>query len=178
MTDEYMVLEGTIKMRPVDGNGNGNGNGEDPQGEIVYISEPDIRWEVGVGDDHPSVGNGLLLAWYTREEFSNGTRINLSIWLHRDGGSAGVSSGGYEIILPEAITPTEEWYSSHFNIWMSGSGKKEYTGSAKWHLTDKAADDDPMRIIFTMDGVEWSPTEPRPYGSQCKIRMTGFEYLL
>lgn len=156
-------------------------NGEVPEGEVVYVKP---QWVVGVldpdkGHRNPSVGSGEgaeLIAWYTREEFSNAVRINLSIWLFKNGGDNGVTSGSYEMILPEEITPSLDWYAQSFNIWMSGSGQKEYTGTAKWHVTDKT--ENPMRIIFTIGGVEWSPTEPRSYGSQCKLRLTGFEYLL
>lgn len=154
------------------------GNGEEPEGEVVYFTP---QWVVGVldptkGHKNPSIGEGMIVGWYTREEFSNASRINLSVYIEMMNGSAGASSGSYELIMPESIVPSYDWYAQSFNLWMSGTGQKEYTGSAKWHLTDKT--ENPLRIILTIAGVEWSPTEPRPYGNSCKLRLTGFEYLL
>lgn len=164
------------------------GNGEVPQpppsngeqGEVFYVVPV---WEVGTykpeeGHEHPDIGNGELIAWYTEEVFTNATKINLSVYLHLKNGNPGKTDGSYELILPDSITPDLDWYSESFNLWMSGSGQKEFTGSAKWHKTDKT--ENPIRIIFTLEGIEWSPTEPRPYlaGEGCKLRLTGFEYLL
>lgn len=173
--------DGLYKPHPFDGvavpPGNGNGNPE--PGAVTFVTP---KWVVGVldttkGHKNPQVGvEGKLHAWYTVEQFSNGKRINLSIYLDKNSPENGVSSGSYEMILPAEIVPKEDWYSQSFNLWMSGSGKKEFTGSAKWHRTDKTVD--PVRIIFTLDGVEWSPTEPRAYGNTCKMRLTGFEYML
>lgn len=53
---EYMVLEGTIKMRPVDnGNGNGNGNGGNGGGSVIKGDFEPV-WKLQSAETQPSGG--------------------------------------------------------------------------------------------------------------------------
>ena len=132
---------------------------EPPQeaGSIVYL----VPWfELGACEQDPSLGSGGALAWYTVEEFTNGTCINLNLYIHSAGGASGIGSGGYEVYLPDELDPAEEYYSGHANMWLSGGGISEFSGSVKWTLRNATKG---PKLIFTFHGKEWTINDPKPY---------------
>ena len=126
---------------------------------IVYLAP---RFELGASTEDPSLGSGGALAWYTREEFTNGTCINLNLYIHSSGGSSGIGSGGYEVYLPDELRPAEEYYSGHANMWLAGGSTSEFDGAVKWTLRNQTKG---PKLIFTFNGKEWTINDPKPYAN-------------
>ena len=151
---------------------NGNGPEPPPPGdeEIYYIP---TRWELGASSSDPSVGDGLIQAWYTKDEFTNGTRINLGLYIYAKNGSPGVGTGGYEIYLDDELEPDLDWYSGHANLWIAGGGVSEFDGSIKWSFRNPEKG---PKLIFTFNGQEWNPTSPKNF-NELKLRASIRYYL-
>ncbi|KKL58301.1 hypothetical protein LCGC14_2226720 [marine sediment metagenome] len=136
-------------------------NGDSELATIVYIP---LQFELGskpaVGGKNPSLGTGIATAEYTREEYTNGTRISLDIHIHNVGGSAGVGTGGYEVYLPDDIRPAKDIYSGHASLWLAGGGISEFDGSVKWTMRNQTKG---PKLIFTFGGREWTANDPKPY---------------
>jgi hypothetical protein len=144
---------------------------EEPSGGF-YTFTP--RWELGASSADPKVGSrGTLQGWYTREEFDNGTKIDLEIYIHVRSGYAGVGTGSYEIYLPDNLEPASDWFSGHANVWIAGGGTSEFDGSTKWTMRNTTKG---PKLIFTFDGTEWSPTHPKRF-ADLKLR-ANIEYWL
>lgn len=169
--DESGELQKIIKIDSVPG----NGNGDLPTDQaIVYI---DPAWEIGakpvIGGKNPSPGTGQIRGWYTINEFTNGKRVNLKLYLEVKDGKPGNGTGSYEIYLPDALEPKLDWFVGHANAWISGGGISEFDGSLKWTFRNQAKG---PKLIFTFDGTEWDPTHPKQFGN-LKIR-ANISYLL
>ena len=136
-----------------------NGGTPPAQGELIYITP---SFELGASTEGPSLGNGWIVAWYTVEEYTNGTKVELELYIHVDGGSKGVGTGSYEVYLPDDIEPAEDYYVGHANAWISGGGISEFDGSVKWTHRNEVKG---PKLIFTFDGQEWSPTSPKDFGN-------------
>jgi hypothetical protein len=126
---------------------------------IVYLSP---SFELGASSADPSLGSGGALAWYTREEFNNGARINLDIYLNNVGGDAGVGTGSYELYLPDELEPAKDIYSGHANLWVGGGGISEFDGSVKWTMRNATKG---PKLIFTFGGVEWDGLNPKNWAN-------------
>jgi len=143
----------------------------DPTGEVVFFTPV---WELGASSADPEVGaEGTLEGWYTREIYNNGTKIDLELYIHVRNGYAGLGTGSYEIYLPDELEPASDWFTGHANVWIGGGGLSEFDGSMKWTMrnTLKGA-----KLIFTLDGTEWSPTHPKNF-ADLKLR-ANIEYWL
>ncbi len=126
---------------------------------IVYLAP---QFKLGASTEDPSLGTGGALAWYTKEVFTNGTRIDLQVFVENIGGSAGVGTGSYELFLPEEITPPEDYYSDNAAIWIAGGEISDFDGSMKWNDDDGKSK---MKLIFTFEGFEWSKSRPKTYNN-------------
>lgn len=128
---------------------------------IVYSG---LRFELGAkpadGGENPSLGSGFARAGYTREEYTNGIRISLDIYIRSIGGNAGVGTGGYEVYLPDDIRPGKDIYSGHASLWLAGGGISEFDGSVKWTMRNQTKG---PKLIFTFNGREWTANDPKPY---------------
>ncbi len=146
-----------------------NGDTEPPDA-IVYLRQDQFSFELGAkaGPDgaNPTLGTGGALVWYTKDEFTNGARINLQIYVKSIGGSGGVGTGSYELYLPEEITLAEDYYSGHANLHTSGGGISEFDGSVKWTFRNEEKG---PKLIFTFDGTEWTKARPKQY-ADLKLR--------
>ena len=133
---------------------------------IVYLSpsfELGAKKTVeGIPGRDPSLGTGGALAWYTREEFSNGTRINLDIYLNNVGGYVGIGTGSHELYLPDELEPAQDIYSGHANLWVGGGGISEFDGSVKWTMRNEVKG---PKLIFTFCGVEWDGLNPKRWAN-------------
>ena len=134
-------------------------NGDPELATIVHIMP---RFEMGASTEDPSLGSGGALVEYTREEYTNGIRISMDIYINSDGGSAGVGSGGYEVYLPDDIRPAKDIYSGHANLWLAGGGISEFDGSVKWTMRNQTKG---PKLIFTFNGREWTANDPKPYNN-------------
>jgi len=148
----------------------GQSPGPTPQGVIQYINPV---FDLGAADQDPSIGEGTLKAWYIVNEFVNGTRIDLQLYLSSVNGFPGLGTGSYEIYLPDDIEPDIGWYAGNFNLWISGGGISEFDGSVKW--TFRNPDKGP-KLIFTVNGAEWSPDHPKKF-ADLKLRANISYYL-
>lgn len=136
----------------------------EPTGEVINFTP---KWELGASTIDPSVGaQGTIKGWYTREVYSNGTRVNLELYIYVKGGDPGKGTGSYEIYLPDGIEPSSDWYVGHANIWIAGGGISEFDGSVKWTIRNTIKG---PKLIFTFDGNEWSPTHPKVF-ADLKLR--------
>ncbi|MHC4687080.1 MAG: hypothetical protein ACYTEW_22645 [Planctomycetota bacterium] len=140
------------------------------EGEIIYFSP---SFELGASSADPSLGTGGALAWYTREEFTNGTRINLGMYIHSVDGSSGIGTGSYEVYIPDALEPAEEYFSDHANLWVAGGGISEFDGSVKWTMRNEEKG---PKLIFTFNGKEWNQSWPKNF-ADFKLRAS-IEYYL
>ena len=140
--------------------------GEEPNGgselaTIVYLAPSfELGAKTPIDGYDPSLGSGGALAWYTREEYTNGTRISMDIYVHSNGGFAGVGSGGYEVYLPDDIEPAESSYVGPANLWLAGGSISEFDGSVKWTMRNETKG---PKLIFTFNGREWTANDPKPY---------------
>ena len=147
----------------------------DEQDTIVYLAP---RFELGakplVGGRNPTLGMGIATAEYTVEEFTNGTRIDLDIYISNAGGNAGVGTGSHELYLPDELVPAKEIYSGHVNLWVGGGGISEFDGSVKWTLRNQTKG---PKLIFTFNGVEWDGRNPKcgPTSSSVPAYDTSYE---
>ncbi len=136
----------------------------EPNGELATIVYSEPRFELGskpaVGGENPSLGSGIATAQYTREEYTNGTRISMDIYIRSLGGNAGVGSGGYEVYLPDDIRPAKDIYSGHANLHIAGGFISEFDGSVKWTMRNQTKG---PKLIFTFNGREWTANDPKPY---------------
>jgi hypothetical protein len=163
--DEWNII-GVQKWFPVDPDPD-----PDPiDAEIVYFSP---SFELGASSADPSLGSGGALAWYTREEFTNGTRIVLSLFINNVGGSAGVGTGSHEVYIPDEIEPAKDYYSGHANLWVAGGGISEFDGSVKFTFRNQEKG---PKLIFTFNGVEWDGANPKAWNN-FKLRAS-IEYYL
>ncbi|OGO17045.1 MAG: hypothetical protein A2Z14_09035 [Chloroflexi bacterium RBG_16_48_8] len=129
---------------------------------------------MGASTEDPTVGSeGAIHGWYTEQVYNNGTKIDLELYINVRGGSAGVGTGSYEIYLPDALEPSEDWYVGHANLWIAGGGISEFDGSVKWTMRNTVKG---PKLIFTFDGQEWSPTDPKAF-ADLKLR-ANIEYWL
>jgi hypothetical protein len=143
---------------------NQSGLQPEPVGEIISFTP---QWELGASSADPSVGaQGTIKGWYTKEAYTNGTKINLELYIYAKGGSPGVGTGSYEIYLPDEIEPSLDWYVGHANVWIAGGGISEFDGSVKWTTRNTIKG---PKLIFTFDGHEWSPTYPKAF-ADLKLR--------
>ena len=143
----------------------------DPVGEVIFFTPV---WELGASSADPNVGaEGSIQGWYTKEVFTNGTKIDLELYIHVRGGYAGLGTGSYEIYLPDHLEPTSDWFTGHVNVWIGGGGYSEFDGSMKWTMRNTAKG---PKFIFTFDGTEWSPTHPKNF-ADLKLR-ANIEYYL
>ena len=135
-----------------------------PTGSLVSFTP---RWELGASSGDPTVGaEGTLQAWYTKETYNNGTKINLELFIHVRKGQAGIGTGGYEIYLPTEIEPSSDRFVGHANVWIAGGGISEFDGSVKWTMRNTLKG---PKLIFTFDGREWSTTHPKVF-TDLKLR--------
>ena len=124
-------------------------------------------WELGASTADPIVGSeGILQGWYTKETYSNGTKVNLELFIHVRNGQPGIGTGGYEIYLPAEIEPSTDRFVGHANVWIAGGGISEFDGSVKWTMRNTLKG---PKLIFTFDGREWSPTHPKTF-ADLKLR--------
>ena len=132
--------------------------------ELDTVAQLRPRFELGskpaVGGKNPSLGSGGALVEYTREEYTNGIRISMDIYIHSVGGSAGVGSGGYEVYLPDDLMPTKDSYVGTANLWRAGGGISEFDGSVKWTMRNQTKG---PKLIFTFNGREWTADNPKRY---------------
>jgi len=143
----------------------------EPYGELKFFTP---IWELGASDEDPSIGaEGTIHGWYTEQVFSNGTKIDLELYIHVRGGYAGLGTGSYEIYLPDELEPSVDWYVGHANVWVAGGGISEFDGSVKWTMRNTIKG---PKLIFTFDGQEWSPKTPKPF-ADLKLR-ANIEYWL
>ncbi len=142
-----------------------------PDGNWVFYSERKLDWGENEsntkyylapadGGENPSLGSGFARAGYTREEYTNGIRISLDIYIRSIGGNAGVGTGGYEVYLPDDIRPGKDIYSGHASLWLAGGGISEFDGSVKWTMRNQTKG---PKLIFTFNGREWTANDPKPY---------------
>ena len=125
------------------------------------------RWELGASSSDPTVGaEGDIAGWYTKTEYTFGTRIDLELYLKVRYGTPGVGTGSFEIYLPDEIEPTLDWYVGNANVWIAGGGISEFDGSVKWTMRNTLKG---PKLIFTFDGREWSPTTPKNF-ADLKLR--------
>ena len=125
------------------------------------------RWELGASTADPTVGfEGTLQAWYTKETYSNGIKVNLELFIHVQKGQRGIATGGYEIYLPTEIEPSSDRFVGDANVWIAGGGISEFDGSVKWTMRNTLKG---PKLIFTFDGREWSPTHPKAF-ADLKLR--------
>ncbi len=145
---------------------------QDPSfGELKFFTP---IWELGASDADPLTGaEGTIKGWYTEQVYSNGTKIDLELYIHVRHGYAGVGTGSYEIYLPDELEPEVDWYVGHANIWIGGGGISEFDGSVKWTMRNTVKG---PKLIFTFDGREWSPTDPKNF-ADLKLR-ANIEYWL
>ena len=124
-------------------------------------------WELGASSADPTIGaNGEIKSWYTKHTYDFGTKIDLELYIHVKGGSAGVGTGSYEIYLPDELEPALDWYVGHANVWIAGGGISEFDGSIKWTFRNEVKG---PKLIFTFDGREWSRTTPKSF-ADLKLR--------
>jgi hypothetical protein len=142
-----------------------------PYGELKFFTP---IWELGASDEDPSVGaEGTIRGWYTEQIYTNGTKIDLELYIYVRYGYAGLGTGTYEIYLPDELEPSVDWYVGHANLWIAGGGISEFDGSVKWTMRNTLKG---PKLIFTFDGREWSPTDPKPF-ADLKFR-ANIEYWL
>ena len=104
------------------------------------------------------VADGILIS----EEIEGATICKL--WINVSSGrdfSGGTGSGGFQIFLPDELDyckPVYDGFQGAANMWMAGSGQKEFSGSIKF--TFRNPDHGP-KLIFAFDGIEWTPREPK-----------------
>ena len=143
----------------------------EPYGELKFFTP---IWELGASDADPGIGaQGSIHGWYTEQDYSNGTKIDLELYIHVRGGYAGIGTGSYEIYLPDELEPAVDWYAGHANIWIAGGGISEFDGSVKWTMRNTVKG---PKLIFTFDGQEWSPKTPKLF-ADLKLR-ANIEYWL
>jgi hypothetical protein len=143
----------------------------EPNGELKFFTP---IWELGASDEDPSIGSGgSIHGWYTEQVYSNGTKIDLELYINVRGGYAGLGTGSYEIYLPDELEPSVDWYAGHANVWIAGGGISEFDGSMKWTMRNSIKG---PKLIFTFDGQEWSPTTPKRF-ADLKLR-ANIEYWL
>ena len=119
-------------------------------------------WELGASSADPIPGaEGEIAGWYTKTEYSFGTRIDLELYLKVRNGNPGIGTGSFEIYLPDEIEPSLDWFVGHANVWIAGGGISEFDGSVKWTMRNTLKG---PKLIFTFDGREWSPTTPKNFG--------------
>jgi hypothetical protein len=136
----------------------------EPSGERVSFTPV---WEMGASSEDPTKGSGgTLNGWYTKTTYTNGTRVDLELYLHVKGGSPGIGTGTYEIYLPDGLEPALDQYVGHANLWIAGGGISEFDGSVKWTFRNTLKG---PKLIFTFDGREWSRTEPKLF-ADLKLR--------
>ena len=135
----------------------GPSNGGVVLGEIYY---PEASFELGASSADPSLGEGQIIAYYTEDTYTNGTAINLGLYIQSKGGDPGSGTGSYEVYLPDYLKPSSDIFAGSFNIWIAGGGVSEFDGSVKWTMrnTDKGP-----KLIFTVNGQEWGPMWPKRY---------------
>ncbi len=141
---------------------NGPSEPEPEQDTIVQLMPSFQLGAKGTDGKNPTLGTGGALVEYTREEFTNGTRINLDIYINNVGGNAGVGTGSHELYLPDELRPAKETYSGHANIWIGGGGISEFDGSVKWTLRNQTKG---PKLIFTFNGVEWDGLNPKRWNN-------------
>jgi hypothetical protein len=124
------------------------------------IQYPDFSWELGASSEDPSIGSGRKVAYYTEDVYTNGTAINLGLYIEAKGGDPGSGTGSYEVYLPDFIEPEIDIYQGTFNIWIAGGGISEFDGSIKWTMRNP---DKGPKLIFTVNGQEWGPTHPKRF---------------
>jgi hypothetical protein len=74
---------------------------DEPIGELKTFTP---IWELGASDADPSIGaNGTIHGWYIEQAYSNGTKIDLELYIYVRGGYAGIGTGSYEIYLPDEV---------------------------------------------------------------------------
>jgi hypothetical protein len=143
----------------------------EPYGELKYFTP---IWELGASDSDPSIGaEGSIHGWYTEQVYSNGTKIDLELYIYVRRGYAGTGTGSYEIYLPDELEPAVDWYVGHANLWIGGGGISEFDGSVKWTMRNTVKG---PKLIFTFDGQEWSPKTPKLF-ADLKLR-ANIEYWL
>ncbi len=59
--------------------------GEEPSPQLDTIVQLRPRFEMGASTEDPSLGGGGALVEYTREEYTNGIRISMDIYIHSSG---------------------------------------------------------------------------------------------
>jgi len=126
-----------------------------PVGDIIY---PDALWKLGACSIDPDVGEGQIISYYTEEPYTNGTKIDLGLYIHGKNGNRGEGTGGYEVYLPDYLEPQADIFAGNFNLWISGGGVSEFDGSIKWTMRNEAKG---PKLIFTTGGKEWSPYWPK-----------------
>ena len=143
----------------------------EPYGELKHFTP---IWELGASDSDPSIGaEGSIHGWYTEQVYSNGTKIDLELYIYARHGFAGIGTGSYEIYLPDELEPAIDWYVGHANLWIGGGGISEFDGSVKWTMRNTVKG---PKLIFTFDGQEWSPKTPKLF-ADLKLR-ANIEYWL
>lgn len=131
-------------------------------------------WKLGTSTEDPSIGaEGAIYGWYTEQVYTNGTKIDLELYIKVRHGYPGVGTGSYEIYLPDELEPAVDWFTGHANIWIGGGGISEFDGSVKWTMRNTVKG---PKLIFTFDGEEWSPTTPKRF-ADLKLRVN-IEYWL
>jgi hypothetical protein len=165
--DEEDNLVGIKKYYP-----SGPSEPEPPQ-ELDKTVQVTPSFELGASSSDPSVGSGVVEAEYYIKEFENRRKVDLTIFIQSRAGTSGVGTGSYELYLPDEIEPSEDKYSGHANIWISGGGISEFDGSVKWTMRNTLKG---PKLIFTFDGTEWGPTHPKNY-ADFKLRAS-IEYYL
>jgi hypothetical protein len=138
--------------------------GAEPSGERIAVTP---TWEMGASSEDPTKGSGgTLTGWYTKTTYTNGVKIDLELYLHVKGGTPGIGTGTYEIYLPDELEPSLDQFVGHANMWIAGGGISEFDGSVKWTFRNTVKG---PKLIFTFDGREWSPTEPKTF-ADLKLR--------
>ena len=130
-------------------------------------------WDLGATSDDPRIAdNGFSIAVAAVQPLANGELIDLWIYLKSGRGAyLGNGTGSYQFFLPEEyafLLPNEGVeFAGSANIWISGGGISDFTGSAKWTFRNA---DHGAKIILSFEGVEWDSQNPKQLG-EFKLRL-------